>query len=152
MKKLLGLVSLVVLFSSCGSSKPKKTTYKITDWVVSVPTSLKTWDCVQGWGRMAIYYDSVMYKDDTAANGDITKKKSVVTDTCYLIRVDSTGLPNFKISWSHSTPVLKDAVRPEYPIPARFLQTLYESAPKDPIDTMRKSSSIPKPVDSTKRK
>jgi hypothetical protein len=121
----------ILLLAACNSSSKKKTTYKVEDWVVSVPANLKTWDEISGWGKMVIYTDSTQYKDDTASSGDITHHKSLVSDTFYFIRVDSTGLPNFHISWSKNISALKDVIKPLLPIPSRYLPLLYSSMVKD---------------------
>jgi hypothetical protein len=147
MKKILFSVILLAIFSCNSKSKPGKTTYAVTDWQATVPQNIRTWDAASGWVKMVVYSDSVQYKDDTAGDGTITRKKTVVSDTFYLLRTadknlplkDSAGIqkidpgtkqPLYYLSWNNAAIVSKDVIHPEIPIPIKFLPQLYNSIPQ----------------------
>lgn len=147
MKKLFTVMIFGLILSACDSSSHKKTTYSITDWVATMPTNIQTMDAASGWVRMVIYKDSVQYKEDTASNGDVTKKKSVVSDTFYFVRTadlscpykDSTGKqindpnthqPIYFASWRNAGVIPKDVVKPEFPIPAQYLPRMLAAIPQ----------------------
>lgn len=144
---ILGIVFVTILFS-CSNSDSKKTTYSITDWMVTMPTNFITMDGGNGWAKMVIYSDSIQYKEDTASNGDVTKHRSIVSDTFYMIRTadmafpykDSTGKqmidpsshqPIYWLSWRNQSVIPKNVVKPQFVIPKEYLPSMYSAIPHD---------------------
>lgn len=147
MKKLLFLSLIVTILFSCSNSSNKKTSYLITDWMVAGVTNPTTGDGALGWAKMVIYKDSNQYKEDTASNGDVTKRKSIVSDTFYFLQTpdlscpvkDSTGKqlnnpqtnkPLYYLSWRNAQPIPKDIVKPEMPYPQSIVAQLNANQPK----------------------
>jgi hypothetical protein len=157
MKKVLIVMIFGLILSACDSSSHKKTTYQITDWMVAGVTNPNTGDGALGWAKMVTYKDSIQYKEDTASNGDVTKKKSVVSDTFYYLQTpdfscpvkDSTGKqinnpqnhqPVYYISWRNAQSISKNVLKPILEYPQSMVSQLNANQPKP--DTAYKAPNM----------
>lgn len=147
---IIGIAAFVIgwiAISVFSPSHHKKTAYQISDWMVAGVTNPNTGDGALGWARMVVYTDSIQYKEDTASNGDVTKKKSVVSDTFYVLQTpdfqcpvkDSTGKqinnpqthqPVYYLSWRNAAVVAKDKLHLEMPYDKNTLAQMIASQPK----------------------
>ena len=98
MKYLLIIAAIGFLFSCKSSTKNEKTEqshvkkYDTSDVAIQYILSPQTWRVESGAARKVVYQDSVIYTDDTLSNGDITKKKTSITDSFYLLPTADTTL------------------------------------------------------------
>lgn len=161
-KGMLGLFCLTIIAATTitlylrGDTRHRATS-TVTDWSAAVPSNLSTFDCQIGWVKMVIYRDSVEYVPDTASNGDITKRRTTVTDTFYLLRsvdkklpqLDSAGrpvldpvthLPYFYASWDNPIRASKEFIAPIKRIPDAILPQMYSAIPKPRSDTIHRAT------------